>query len=161
VWSDGVVVLRPWRPDDAGSLAAAWADPEIARWTAVPADRSAEAAARWIAGWDERRRRRLALDLVVAPAAAEATVLGEVGASFVDRPPALGWWVRPEARGQGIAVRAVRLFVGSLLAAGFVTELVADVDADNLASVAVARHAGFEPTAQPGRYIVRRPPSAN
>jgi RimJ/RimL family protein N-acetyltransferase len=59
----GAVALRPWRPADAPALAAAWADPDIARWTAVPEDRSVEAAARWIAGWDERRRRGLALDL--------------------------------------------------------------------------------------------------
>ena len=47
--TDGVVVLRPWRAADARALAAAWADPEIQRWTAVPDARGVGDAARWIA----------------------------------------------------------------------------------------------------------------
>ena len=141
MWTDGAIVLRPWAPADAGSLAAAWADPEIVRWTAVAADRSPVAAAAWIAGWDERRRRGLALDLVVAWAADDAVVLGEVGASFLTRPPTIGWWLLPAARGQGIAQRAVRLFADRLRAAGAATELVAEVDPANAASLAVARAA--------------------
>jgi RimJ/RimL family protein N-acetyltransferase len=151
VWTDGVVVLRPWVPADAGALAAAWADPDIARWTAVPADRSVAAAAAWIGGWDERRRRGLALDLVVAAAGAEATVLGEVGTTFVTRPPQVGWWLLPAARRHGTATRAVRLFADQLLAAGVATELVADVDPGNPGSRAVAVAAGFTPTAIPTR----------
>jgi RimJ/RimL family protein N-acetyltransferase len=151
VWTDDVVVLRPWAPDDAGALAAAWADPDIGRWTAVPADRSVEAAAAWIAGWDQRRRRGLALDLVVVTAGGESTVLGEVGASFVTRPPQVGWWLIAAARGRGLAQRAVRLFADRLLTTGAATELVADVDAANPASRAVALAAGFHPTSTPGR----------
>jgi ribosomal-protein-alanine N-acetyltransferase len=143
VWTDGVVVLRPWAAADAPSLAAAWADPDIARWTAVPSDRSVEAAAAWIAGWQERRRRGLALDLVVASAADPGPVLGEVGASFLTRPPEAGWWIVPAARGQGIATRAVRLFTERLLASGAATELVAEIDPANAASLAVARAANL------------------
>jgi RimJ/RimL family protein N-acetyltransferase len=143
--------LRPWRPEDAEALAAAWADPEIARWTAVPADRSVEAAGRWIAGWDERRRRGLALDLVVTPAADDATVLGEVGIAFVTTPPTLGWWVVPTARGQGVATAAVRRFVEEFVT---VAEVVADVDEANPASIAVARAAGFESVTR-GRMVLR------
>jgi RimJ/RimL family protein N-acetyltransferase len=146
-----VVALRPWAPDDAGALAAAWADPDIARWTAVPADRSLAAAAAWIAGWDERRRRGLALDLVVVEVGDEGTVLGEVGASFVTRPPEVGWWLMATARGRGLATRAVRLFADQLLAAGAASELVADVDPANPASLAVALAAGFTRTATPTR----------
>ncbi len=148
MWSDGVVVLRPWRPADTGGLLAAWSDPDIVRWTGVPQDRSAAAATLWIAGWEDRRRRGLALDLVVAAVADEATVLGEVGATFVARPPAVGWWVLPAARRRGLATRAVRLFVTSLLATGAASELVADIDRANPASVAVALAAGFEPDVQ-------------
>jgi ribosomal-protein-alanine N-acetyltransferase len=146
VWTDGVLVLRPWAPADAGALAAAWADADIAHWTAVPTDRSETAAAAWIAGWDERRRRGLSLDLVVAAVTDEATVLGEVGAAFVTRPPQVGWWLLPGARGRGLATRAVRLFCDRLFAAGAATELVADIDPGNPASRAVAIGAGFTPT---------------
>jgi RimJ/RimL family protein N-acetyltransferase len=144
------VGLRPWRPADAEALAAAWADPEIARWTAVPEDRSVEAAARWIAGWDERRRRGLALDLVVT-AADDDAVLGEVGVAFVTEPPTMGWWVVAAARGQGVATAAVRRFVEDFLP---VDEVVAEVDEANPASVAVARAAGFT-IVTPGRMVLR------
>ena len=153
-FSDGVVAMRPWRKADADALVAAWADPDIAHWTAVPEDRSVEAAVRWIGGWDERRRRGLALDLVVTPAGDETAVLGEVGASFLTTPPAVGWWVLPEARGRGVASRAVRLFVTVIMAGGRVNELVAEVDPANPASRAVARHAGFRPTSDPGRFVI-------
>jgi RimJ/RimL family protein N-acetyltransferase len=135
------VGLRPWRPADAPALAAAWADPDIARWTAVPDDRSLAAAARWIAGWDERRRRGLALDLVVTAAGDDAAMLGEVGVAFVTDPPTMGWWVVPSARGQGVATAAVRRFLAEFLP---VDEVVAEVDVGNPASIAVARAAGFE-----------------
>jgi RimJ/RimL family protein N-acetyltransferase len=154
VLSDGVVALRPWRPADAPALAAAWADPDIAQWTAVPEDRSMSAAEAWIVGWDERRRRGIALDLVVTPAAAAESVLGEVGASFLTAPPSIGWWVVPGARRQGVATRAVRLFVALVLAGDRRTELVTDVDPANVASLAVARHAGFQPTSTPGRLVI-------
>ncbi|HKA03877.1 MAG TPA: GNAT family N-acetyltransferase [Acidimicrobiales bacterium] len=143
--------LRAWQPTDADALAAAWADPDIARWTAVPEDRSVDAAARWIAGWDERRRRGLALDLVVTPADDAGVVWGEVGVAFVTDPPTMGWWVVPAVRGRGVATAAVRRFVEEFLA---VDEVVAEVDEANPASVAVARAAGFE-TVTHGRMVNR------
>ncbi len=142
MWTDGEIVLRPWAAADAGALAAAWADPEIERWTAVPADRTPAAALRWIAGWEERRRRGLALDLVVARVGEPGVVLGEVGAVFVTRPPQIGWWLLPAARGQGLATRAVRLFAERLREAGG-PELTAEVDPANPASVAVATAANL------------------
>ena len=160
-FTDDRVALRPWRPADAPALAAAWADPDIVKWTGVPDDRSAAAAARWIGGWDERRRRGLALDLAIVLIGDESRVVGEVGASFVNRPPAVGWWVLPEARGRGVATRAVRLFVTELLGRGGVAELVAEVDAANPASLAVARRAGFAPEGPPGHVVLRRPPPAS
>ena len=150
MWTDGVVVLRPWAPADAQALAAAWAEPDIARWTAVPADRSLAAAARWIEGWDVRRQRGLALDLVIVHVGQPGVVLGEVGAVFVTRPPQMGWWLLPAARGQGLATRAVRLFADRLREAG-VPELTADVDPANRASIAVATAANLT-LRHPGSY---------
>jgi RimJ/RimL family protein N-acetyltransferase len=98
---------------DAAALAAAWAEPEVARWTAVPRlpqNRDRAAAARWIDGEPERRSRRLALDLVVgSPDDGGRTVLGEVGLTrFDERGRAeLGFWLAPPARGRGLATEAV------------------------------------------------------
>jgi RimJ/RimL family protein N-acetyltransferase len=86
------IVLRPWSsgrapgsPDDAPALAAAWADPGVAAHTVVPPDATEAAARRWIAGEAVRRRRGLALDLVIATASAGEASLPAAG-SAPDRP---------------------------------------------------------------------------
>jgi len=140
------VVLRPWADADAGALVVAWADPEVRRWTAVPAAADLEAARRWIAGWDDRRRRRLALDLVAVDPG-DGRVLGEVGLSSFDdgRSAArIGWWTTPDERGRGVAtamVSAVTAWAhdGPL---GLRT-LVAEVVPANAPSIAVARRVGY------------------
>jgi RimJ/RimL family protein N-acetyltransferase len=140
--TDGVVRLRAWRDADVDALVAAWHDAEVQRWTAVPAARSAEDAARWIAGWQQRLERGLALDLVVCPVDDDATVLGEVGlVPGSDGEVELGWWVAAAHRGRGVASRAVALLAGwcrTVLGA----EPVAVVDPENPGSVRVAAAAG-------------------
>jgi len=102
--ADEVVRLRPWTEADAPALAAAWADDEIRRWTAVPDRPDEDHARRWIAGERVRRERGLGLDLVISPAGGDTTVLGEVGIATIaggpDRAEA-GWWVGPDHRRQG------------------------------------------------------------
>lgn len=136
----GDLLLRPWHADDAPALAAAWADPEIQRWTGVPAARDLAAAQRWIAGDAERRRRDLSLDLVVDRG---GEVAGEVGLSsfdHVDRTVELGWWTGPEHRGLGVASTAATLLARWTEATLGLTP-VARCDPANPASLAVARHA--------------------
>lgn len=142
---DGVR-LRPWEARDAGDLAAAWSDPLIAAACEVPADRSQAAAARWIAGAEERARRSLAVDLAAVDPG-DGRVLGEVGISGIDqrrRAALIGWWTAPAERGRGVATAAVRCFASWALADAGLEVLVAQVGHDNLASLAVARNVGFE-----------------
>jgi RimJ/RimL family protein N-acetyltransferase len=140
--TDEVVRLRPWGAHDVDGLVAAWSDPEIQRWTAVPPQHGAADALRWIASEQLRRDRALALDLVISPADPDdPTVLGEVGMIPLAGGPAraeLGWWVGPDHRRQGIATRAVRLFAGWLRAELKFTDLFAEVDLRNPPSVWVA-----------------------
>jgi RimJ/RimL family protein N-acetyltransferase len=131
--------LRAWRDEDASALAAAWGDPEVRRWTAVPEDPSEEHAAHWIAGCEDRRRRGVSLDLVVSPLDSDE-VLGEVGFVRERDIAVMGWWVAPRHRGQGIATAAVRLLAERARAAGL--EPVARVDPANTASLRIARNAG-------------------
>jgi RimJ/RimL family protein N-acetyltransferase len=143
---DGVVRLRPWTAGDAAALAAAWADDEVRRWTAVPADPSLDRASRWIAGEALRRSQGVALDLVVSPSDPEDdTVLGEVGlvtmAGGPDRAE-VGWWTAADHRRQGVATRAVTLFAGWCRDTLGI-ELFAEVDPDNPASLWVAESAGI------------------
>jgi RimJ/RimL family protein N-acetyltransferase len=149
--TDGVIRLRPWQAvhADARALSAAWDDPDVQRWTAVPPPnrRSADDAANWIAHEADRRRAGVSLDLVISPAApGDDTVLGEVGLAPIDWTTItahIGWWVAIAARGQGVAARAV-----GLLARWAERELglsvVAVVDPANRASRRVAERAEVE-----------------
>jgi RimJ/RimL family protein N-acetyltransferase len=151
--ADGAVRLRPWGEggaDDAVALAAAWADPEVQRWAAVPppARRSVEHAARWIAHEAGRRRDGRALDLVISPVAPpdDLSVLGEVGLAPIDwevMTAYIGWWVAAPARGSGVAARAVRL-LAEWARSEHGHYVQAEVDTDNLASLRVAERAGVE-----------------
>lgn len=137
-------VLRPWRIDDADALSAAWHDLRIVAGSTPPPDRSPVAAARWIAGWDERRLAGLAVDLVIADPV-DDQVMGEVGFGQFDttrRAATIGWWLREDCRGRGLASEAVTL-VADWLLGGALRHLLAEISADNPASEAVARAAGF------------------
>lgn len=153
---DGVLALRPWSVVDADALAAAWADPDIIRWTGVPEPSDTAAAARWLAGEADRRSRGLALDLVVD---LDGVVAGEVGLAHIDadgRSADMGWWVAPAHRGQGLAVRAARLFARWALSELAIDSLTACCHPDNPASEAVARSVGFAPVGTTGELAVWR-----
>jgi RimJ/RimL family protein N-acetyltransferase len=144
--------LRPWTAQDAPALVAAWADPDVARWTAVPARADAATARRWIGGEAGRRQRGLALDLVIDVAGA---VAGEVGLAGLGPHPGtveVGWWVAAGHRGRGLATAAVRLVAEWATAELSVERLLARCHPDNPASSAVAQGAGFGPAtgATPG-----------
>ena len=139
--ASGDLVLRPWRDDDAPALVAAWADPEIRRWTGVPPQPDLRAATRWIAGDEERRRRGLSVDLVAERA---GEVVGEVGLSSIDRrarTAEIGWWTAMERRRQGVATTAATLLVG-WASAELGLACLARCDPANPGSVAVAERAG-------------------
>lgn len=143
---DGVVLLRPWAAADASVLAAAWQDPEVARWAAAPTDASLSAARRWIEAESSRRERGLALDLVVEREG-DGAIVGEVGLARLDVPRGLaeaGWWIGAQYRGAGLASRAVTLLAGWALVELCVDQVYARLDPANAASVGVARAARFE-----------------
>jgi RimJ/RimL family protein N-acetyltransferase len=152
------VVLRRWgeapgdAEHDAEALAAAWADPEIARWTAVPQDRSAAAARRWIVSEPERRARRLALDFVVG----EREVLGEVGLTRFDPQgrAELGFWLAPAARGRGLATAAVTEITRWALTDLRLTRVWARTAPGNARAAQVLVRAGFTRKGEAGGSIV-------
>lgn len=111
--TDGTVVLRlPWDAD-APAIAAACCDPEIARWIPVPVPYRLDDARAFIAfaaeGWSSGREPTFVI------ADPESRALD--GAIAIHRRPdepgraAVGYWLAPEARGRGVATRAVRLVV--------------------------------------------------
>jgi RimJ/RimL family protein N-acetyltransferase len=142
------IALRPWGSGeaDADALAAAWADAEVARWTAVPADASVAAARRWIQGEERRRAAGVAMDLVITELGSPRQIHGEVGIAMVDadrRWAELGYWLAPGSRGAGRAAAAARLFADWVLRELPVARLVARTQPDNAAAGRVAEAAGL------------------
>jgi len=163
--SDGTITLRPKRAGDAGALAAACRDPEIPRWTRVPTPYRRSDALAWIAGSELELATGTAIDwLAVDAADALLASVALMGIDRSERTGEIGYWVAREARGRGIATRAVRLVREWAAEELGLTTLEIVAHEDNAPSQAVARAAGFQPAGErsvppreglpPGRYVV-------
>ena len=145
-------LLRPWRAADAGVLAAAWRDPAIRDHLEVPQPADEAAASRWISQREQAVAEGRSVDLAVTdPSSGE--VIGEVGLSGLDpsrRAALIGWWIAEGWRGQGRATEAVRLVLDWALSKGPLDAVMAEIDAGNPASAAVARRAGMRQVDVPG-----------
>ena len=140
--------LRPWgtTPTDDQALVAAWADPDIARYCAVPRSQDLAAANRWIGNEERRRRSGTAIDLVISELGAPQHIGGEVGLVVMDperRWAEIGYWIAAKARGQGVASAAVSLVGEWTLRNLPIARIVARTHPDNPASATVAERAGF------------------
>jgi len=145
VLTDGVVSLRPWRPDDAQAVFEACQDPEIPRWVPVPQPYTLEDG-RWFVNHviDESAAGASAHFAIVDPGT--GLLLGSISRHALTEHRAMfGYWLAREARGRGVATRALRLIVDWTMATTPVIryELYTDVDNDRSGRVAV--RAGFEP----------------
>jgi RimJ/RimL family protein N-acetyltransferase len=141
---DGVVALRPPAPGDVDAITAACQDPEISRWTRVPSPYTRRHAVEFVdrsAGmWAQ------ATDAAFVIVDAESDdVLGAMGVHRLggeDCGPEVGYWLKREARGRGVATRALRLLTGwACRELGMRLMLQADVR--NRASRRVAEKAQF------------------
>lgn len=142
---DGPTALRPWRDSDQQALVEACRDPEIVRWTRVPANYGPTDAKAYLLGrWDMLSCGLAAPFAIVA--APDGELLGSVSLlriAWEHRRAEVGYWLAREARGRGHATRAVEL----VCSWGFATlgleriELLAAVG--NRASQAVAERSGF------------------
>jgi RimJ/RimL family protein N-acetyltransferase/nitrite reductase/ring-hydroxylating ferredoxin subunit len=108
---DGVITLRPFRADDAPAIAAACQDREIQRWIPIIPVPYAEVDARGfilmtLEAWHEGT----GYEFAIADAATDRYI-GSIGLHLGPnaRRRAVGYLVAPEARGRGVAVRALRL----------------------------------------------------
>ena len=147
--ADGVVVLRPWKVDDALALMAACREPDISFWCGLPSPYTFGHAVAWIGAardaWSDGRDAHLAVD-----DAATGEVVGAIDLLGVDPVESYGrfhYWLRGGRRRSGVARRAL-----SLLAAWARDELGLErleviAAAGNAAAQGVARAAGFRPEA--------------
>jgi [ribosomal protein S5]-alanine N-acetyltransferase len=143
--SDGVVLLRTWDEADLGCVREAATDPQIPRWTTVPAAFTEAGGLAFI----HRQWRRLdsgeGISLALADAATSEAV-GLITTMLHPRRPGVaetGYWVIPRARGRGLATRAVRLASAWALSDAGLARVEALVEPDNVASQRALLAAGF------------------
>jgi RimJ/RimL family protein N-acetyltransferase len=137
-----VLTLRPPRLEDADALTAACQDPEIPRWTSVPSPYTRAHAIEWIGRDDPRVRSYLGFEgdrLVGSFSLLEVDLDAGTGE--------VGYWVAKEARGRGVATRAVERLKAIALELG-ITRLELLAHKDNAGSCGVARRCGFEDTGE-------------
>jgi RimJ/RimL family protein N-acetyltransferase len=142
----GPTALRPWRDSDRAALAVACQDPEIARWTRVPPN------------YTEHDARLYLLERYDAIGAGASAPFAIVAADDLDRllgstslmrfdwaneRGEVGYWLAPDARGQGHATRAVQLICAWGLHSLGLARIELQADVLNIPSQEVAVRAGF------------------
>lgn len=147
---DGDLALRAKRPEDVAAITAACQDPEIPRWTLVPSPYTrADAEAFLRTSAEEQAAGRSANFLAVD--ARDGTLLGSFSVMGLDREPGygeLGYWVAAEARGRGVATRAVRLLTEWAVRELGLERVELLVHQDNAPSRRVAEKAGYRDTGE-------------
>ena len=107
--TDRVVLVRPPVKGDAPSIFAACQDPEVSRFTALPAPYEWHHAAEWVTGAPEAWRSRTSTPMVVVDVTT-GEFLGACGLIEMKEDQAeIGYWVKRQALGRGVATRAVLL----------------------------------------------------
>jgi RimJ/RimL family protein N-acetyltransferase len=155
--TEGEVTLRGLREADIPAIVAACRDPEIPRWTRVPSPYTREDAERFLAIAAAEARAGEGVALAIADAGDR--LVGTIGLMELDGEGhgEIGYWTAPEARGRGLATRAVVLLRDWAHEALGLTAIDILAHRDNRPSQVVAERAGFEDTGQI-RSVTRMPP---
>ena len=142
---DGVVRLRMPDAGDVDAIVAACQDEEIGRFTAIPWPYERRHAVEFVTAAPRAWAAERGAPFVVVHARS-GELLGSTGLANVqpDRGTAeVGYWVKADARGQGVATRALRLVCEWALGELGLTRLELQADVRNAASQRVAEKAGF------------------
>lgn len=145
VLSDGVVLLRPFLPEDADALLNIWRDREIQRRNTLPASLTTDAARAWVADKLALARDGLAWEWAITDA-----VTGELAGrraikelNWQDRRAVCSVFVGAKFRGRRFAARSLRLAAGHVFDSGIV-RVQADCETDNTASIRSVLAAGMQ-----------------
>jgi RimJ/RimL family protein N-acetyltransferase len=136
---EDLIVLRPWREDDADAVYAACQDPEIQHWIPViPRPYTHEDARDFVGGAHGLGQYQFAI-------AQEGEVVGSIGMRVDDRKAtgAIGYWCASARRGRGITTHAVRRLCRYALGDLGLERLELITDPENVASQRVATKVGF------------------
>jgi ribosomal-protein-serine acetyltransferase len=149
--TDGVIVARPWCPEDAPALyeAAMESILTVGRWLPwLDATYTPQHSERWVNEVQEHWHKRSEFPFGVF-SADDGSCLGGVGLNHINpmhRLANLGYWVRASAAGRGFASRAARLAARFGLQEARFGRIEILTDIDNRASqqVAIAVGAHFD-----------------
>jgi RimJ/RimL family protein N-acetyltransferase len=134
------LVLRLWTDSDADSLVEVYRDPAIRRWIQTPVTNPTEAAA-WLAAQQDGWRTGDRLSFAVHDD--ERRLVACVVLKKPRSAPEVGYWTAAQARGLGVATRAV----DALSEWAFATHGLARIElrhqVDNVASCRVAEKTGY------------------
>ncbi len=147
---DGDLILRPKVPADADAIAAAAQDREIPRWTLVPSPYTRADAEQYIAESARKAAEGKAVGLIAVDAS-DDRLLGSFSLMELDAEPGygeIGYWVAADARGRGVATRALRLLSEWAWTELSLTRLEVLPHRDNAASRRVAEKAGYRHTGE-------------
>jgi RimJ/RimL family protein N-acetyltransferase len=141
--SDGVIVLRPSEERDVPSIADASHDPEARQWLddePLTLERQRDLVSRA----QERWRSGRGAPFVIADATTDVA-LGLLNVQFDDDEVAgLAVSVFPDARGRGVAPRALRLGAKWAALELGVQRVYAEAAVENVASIRAIKKAGFQ-----------------
>ena len=156
VLADGVVRLRRAEPGDLQAIERGIHDPDVLRWIGPPEGSAADVL-------ELNRRRWEDGSPTLAICGSDDVCVGLVWLNRFDREAdrvTVGYWLLADARGRGLATRAVRLVVAWAFEAWSITRVGLNAATANAASRAVAERAGFrliESSAENVRYERLRP----
>jgi len=141
---DGVIAIRSWRQSDVTALVGLLEDPEIARWTGIPAPYTRREAKLFFKANARQEAMGVGTDSAIVDANG-GDVLGGVGLKLhpAHASAEVGYWVAAHARRRGIATRAVRLIARWAFGDLEVQRLELLTNVGNEASEGVARKCGF------------------
>ena len=145
---DGDLAVRPLVETDAAALAVAARDPLVPYYTSVPENYTEKDAREFIARGGNK--------FAIVEAETDE-LLGVIGFQIMDHARGhFGYWVGKEARGRGVATRALRLLARWAAEEHGLARLQLVVEPENLASIRVAEKAGFRREARLRSYIELR-----
>lgn len=133
--TDGIVLLRPLDASDVPAVTEACQDPEMHRWLPALPVPYREVDAREFIGATANER------AVVDAATGE--LLGVIGWRVADDNTQIGYWVKREVRGRGVATRALVLLSRWLFDQTGAPRVQLLAEPGNTASCRVAEKAGF------------------
>jgi RimJ/RimL family protein N-acetyltransferase len=140
------IALRPPFEGDVAAIAEACTDPEIGRYIPImPRPYTVEDARAFVAAAREKSASGMGEELVIEDVA-NGELLGMIAVRTRDGE-SVGYWVRADARGRGIATEALTLAVRWARESHGVTRNWLTAHPQNRASQRVAEKAGFRRTA--------------